>query len=119
EAGADGWQLTGAKAHVPDAAAADVLLVVADAGDALGLFAVDARGTGVAVEPVTTVDVTRREASVTLDAAPAPRPGAGDAAGALDEVVDRTLVAHVVDCVGAVSVLLDMAVAHAKERVQF
>jgi len=114
-----GWRVTGTKVHVADAVAADVVLVAAATDDDLGLFAVDAASDGVSVEPSPTVDVTRREATVGFDRAAGRRLGTGDATDALAEVVDRTVVAHVVDGVGAASAALDLAVGHAKERVQF
>ena len=66
-----------------------------------------------------TVDATRKEAAVVLTGASATRLGDGDATNALAEVVDRVLAAYVVDGVGAASAALDLAVAYAKERVQF
>jgi alkylation response protein AidB-like acyl-CoA dehydrogenase len=42
-----------------------------------------------------------------------------DASAALSRVVDRVLSAMVVDGLGAAEMALDMAVAYAKERVQF
>jgi alkylation response protein AidB-like acyl-CoA dehydrogenase len=114
-----GDALTGTKTFVPDAEAADVLLVTARDGDTLALFAVDAGASGLRVEPTPTVDGTRTHAVVVLDGAPARRVGAGDATDAIAEVVDRVLVGLVVDGVGAAQAALDLAVAYAKERVQF
>jgi alkylation response protein AidB-like acyl-CoA dehydrogenase len=111
--------LTGTKALVPDALAADVLLVSAVDGDELALFAVDGRGAGVTRERVDSPDGTRALSTVRLDSAPGRRIGHGDATSALAGVVDRLLVAHVVDGVGAASAALDLAVAYTKERTQF
>ena len=115
----DGGTLTGTKTFVPDAAAADVLLVTGRDSGGIGVFAVDAGAPGVAVEQVPSVDGTRAQATVTLDHAPARRLGAGDATDAVSGVVDRVLVALVTDGVGAAQVALDLAVAYAKERAQF
>src|SRR5947208_1925480 len=115
----DGGSLTGTKTFVADAASADVLLISALDGSELGLFAVDAGSRGLAVDPVPSVDATRAQATVTLDGTPARRLGAGDATAAVAEAVDRVLVAFVADGVGAAQAALDLAVAYAKERVQF
>jgi alkylation response protein AidB-like acyl-CoA dehydrogenase len=119
----DTWTVTGTKAHVADAVAADLILVVAapdgPASDALGVFAVDAGSTSVTVEPHPTVDGTRKQATVRLDQAPSRRLGAGDATGAIADVVDRLGVAAVVDGVGAAARALEIAVDYAKERRQF
>jgi alkylation response protein AidB-like acyl-CoA dehydrogenase len=118
-ASGDTWTLTGTKAHVPDAVAADLILVVAAAPDGLAVFAVDAGANGVTVEPNPTVDGTRKQATVRLDQAPARRLGTGDATGAIADVVDRLGVAAVVDGVGAAARALEIAVEYAKERRQF
>jgi alkylation response protein AidB-like acyl-CoA dehydrogenase len=120
-----GWELEGTKAHVPDALAADLLLVTATAPDGLGVFVVDRRdadGARVEIDATATVDLTRKEATVALRAAPAHLLGTGDAAatmGALEDAIDRVTAALVADGVGAASAALDMTVAYAKERVQF
>jgi alkylation response protein AidB-like acyl-CoA dehydrogenase len=111
--------LTGTKTFVPDAGAADVLLVSGSDEAGVGLFAVEAGAAGVSVEPGESVDGTRSHATVTLDGAPARRLGNGNATGIVGEVVDRMLVALVTDGVGAAQAALDLAVAYAGERVQF
>jgi alkylation response protein AidB-like acyl-CoA dehydrogenase len=130
-AAGDGWAINGTKAHVPDAVAADLLLVTAMTDDGLGVFAVQRDAEGVVVEGTSTVDGTRKQASVVLRDAPAWRlggggggggggargPGAGEAAVA--EAVDRLAVASVLDGVGAASRALELAVEYAKEREQF
>src|SRR5262249_45004199 len=56
------WRVDGTKAHVPDAPAADVLLVTATANDGtVGVFAVEAGGDGVAVDAVASVDGSRKQ----------------------------------------------------------
>jgi alkylation response protein AidB-like acyl-CoA dehydrogenase len=116
----DGDALTGTKTFVPDAAA-DLLLVTAAGADrdGIGLFAVEAGAASVRVDPTPSVDGTRSHATVTFAGSPARRLGAGDVTSAIAEVVDRVLVALVVDGVGAAQAALDLAVAYAKDRVQF
>ncbi|MEY2465431.1 MAG: hypothetical protein QOH64_3569 [Acidimicrobiaceae bacterium] len=111
--------LSGTKAFVPDAAGADVILVTAATGDGIGLFAVEADAPGVVIIPSETPDGTRKHATVELSDVVARRVGSGDATPALAGVVDRLLVAHVVDGVGAASTALELAVEYTKERKQF
>jgi alkylation response protein AidB-like acyl-CoA dehydrogenase len=118
---ADGaWRLTGARANVPDAVAADVVIVTAPVADGeLGAFVVERDAAGVHIVATPTVDGTSKFATVTLADAPARRLGSGDAARAVAETVDRLGIAAVVDGVGVASQALEMAVAYAKERRQF
>jgi alkylation response protein AidB-like acyl-CoA dehydrogenase len=85
----------------------------------LGLFAVESGAPGLVIDPLPSVDGTRAQATATMTNTPARRIGEGDATDAVTEVVDRLLVAHVTDGLGAAEVALDLAVAYAKERVQF
>ncbi|HEV3135363.1 MAG TPA: acyl-CoA dehydrogenase family protein, partial [Acidimicrobiia bacterium] len=116
----DGWTLAGETAHVPDAAAADSIVVTATTADGeLGAFLVARDTPGLAIESMPTVDGTRKFATITLAEAPARRLGTGDATGAVAETVDRLGIAAVVDGVGAASRALEMAIEYAKERRQF
>jgi alkylation response protein AidB-like acyl-CoA dehydrogenase len=104
--------LSGSVAHVPDGAAADVLLVpVADA-----LYAVE--GADAVATP--TIDGTRKWATVRLDGAAHRLVASGpEVTAALAETGDRVLTAWCVDGVGCASAALAIAVDYAKERVQF
>jgi alkylation response protein AidB-like acyl-CoA dehydrogenase len=113
------WRLDGAKAHVADAAAARLVLVVAAVDNEVGVFAVEVPGEGVHVEPAPSVDGSRKAAAVDLDGAVGWRLGGGDARGAIQPVLDRLAVAAVVDGVGAAARALELALGYAKERVQF
>jgi alkylation response protein AidB-like acyl-CoA dehydrogenase len=115
----DNGTLTGTKSFAADAVAADALIVTARDGGALALYVVESGAPGLVVGPRPSVDGTRPQATVTLDHAPARRLGDGDATVAVSEVVDRVLVALVTDGVGAAQVAMDLAIAYAKERVQF
>jgi alkylation response protein AidB-like acyl-CoA dehydrogenase len=115
-----GWTLKGETAHVPDAAAADSIVVTASTTDGeLGAFVVGRDAPGLELTPTATVDGTRKFATITLTDSPARRLGTGDATGAVAETVDRLGIAAVVDGVGAASRALEMAVEYAKERRQF
>ena len=92
--------------HVPDAMAADVVLVP----DGDDLYVVD----DFDVAPVRTPDGSRKFGAVTQKAR-GRKLDTPDLAGA----IDRWLIGYVVDGVGAASALLDMSVAYSHERVQF
>jgi alkylation response protein AidB-like acyl-CoA dehydrogenase len=116
--GLDGrWTVTGTKVHVPDAAAADLLLISAKAPDGLGLFVVEA--STASIQPDVVLDGTRKQATVVLNESPATRLGQGDLTSALAGMVDRVAVAYVVDAVGAGAAALEMCVSYAKDRVAF
>jgi alkylation response protein AidB-like acyl-CoA dehydrogenase len=120
----DGWVLDGVKVHVPEAVGSDVVLVTASVAGATGtvVFAVQTGSGGVTVEPVKTIDGTRKLATITLDGAPGWRLGddtTGDGSEAVALTVDRLAVAAVIDGVGAAARALELAVEYAKERVAF
>jgi alkylation response protein AidB-like acyl-CoA dehydrogenase len=98
--------------HVIDGQLADWLVVAAPHG----LFVVDLTGAGVVVEAVTTLDPTRRQATVRVDGAAA-RP-VGDAAAA-ERAVDLLRVALSVEAIGVARWCLETTVDHLKTRVQF
>jgi alkylation response protein AidB-like acyl-CoA dehydrogenase len=140
-----GWAVTGAKLFVIDGDTADLLLVVAQAPDGPGVFAVErsvaentvaentvaentVAGNTVAVDGAAALesarldalDLTRALAAVTLREAPAVRVGAGRDAGAwLSEVQDLALAALAAEQLGGAARCLDMSVGYAKVREQF
>jgi len=116
----DGWELTGVAAQVVDAAAADVLLVTASGPDGVGLFAVPRAAPEVTVEPLSTLDLTRRQAFVRLSEAPARLLAGADTVDAvLEHAFDVAGVLLAAEQVGGAQHLLDLTVAHAKDRLQF
>jgi alkylation response protein AidB-like acyl-CoA dehydrogenase len=116
---AGGWALTGTKDWVQDGEQAGLFVVSAVTPDGPALFLVAARAPGVAVEPVATVDISRRFARVTLDAAPGVPLPVPDAVAAIRRTRDRGLVLLSADHVGVAQRCLEMATAWAKEREQF
>jgi alkylation response protein AidB-like acyl-CoA dehydrogenase len=115
----DGTRLSGTVPRLADALPADVLLVPAD-GVPNGLYAVDARAPGVTRSAVTSLDSTRQLCDVTLDAVPARRLAAGDAAAAaVDAALSAGAAMLAAELLGVAQQCLDMTVAYAKERRQF
>lgn len=120
-----GWRLQGAKSFVLDGRIADFFIVAArepgSAGsDGLSLFAVQAGAAGVEVEPLQTMDATRRLSRLRLSGVDAELLGEpGAAVPALRRVLDRAAVALASEMVGGAQALLDSAVSYAKLRVQF
>jgi alkylation response protein AidB-like acyl-CoA dehydrogenase len=121
----DRWALTGTKLFVIDGHTADLLLVVANAPDGLGVFAVERSAVehgaaGLETARLDALDLTRALASVTLRATPAVRVAGGrDAAGWLPPVFDLVLAALAAEQLGGATRCLDMAVGYAKVREQF
>jgi len=111
---AAGSRLSGEKAHVPYAAAADVI-VVGLAGGALGL--VLREGGGLVVEPFPGVDRTRRLDALRFEGAACEALPGG--AAAAKRVRDAGLVLLAADALGGASRLVEMSVEYAKTREQF
>lgn len=118
--GGDSAVLTGEKRFVLDADRADVIYVLADAGTGPGVFAVEAAGPGVTVEPMTTVDQSRRLCTVRFADAPATAVGSpGRGVPVLTEALDRSAVALLGEQAGAARFAMEMARDYAKTRYQF
>lgn len=119
------WRLEGTKSYVLDGRLADLFIVAArepgSAGsEGVSLFAVQAGATGLEVEPLQTIDATRRLSRVHLSGVDAELLGEpGAAVPVLHRVLDRAAVALASEMVGGAQALLDSAVAYAKLRVQF
>ena len=117
---ADRWNsqfvIRGAIEALPDAAAADVLLILAEYDGGTELFAVKAAH--ITVTARSHVDQTRKLFDVVFAGVPARRlaPATEDAVGA---VVDDVLIAHAADALGAADTVMRRAVEYAKVRRQF
>ena len=108
----------GELAAQPDAAAADVLLVLAEDRGGTGLFAVDATSAGLVVTARPHVDPTRKLFDVELDDVPAQRL-ASASADAVQGFVDDVMIAYAADALGAARAVMDLAIEYAKVRRQF
>ncbi|HXV70638.1 MAG TPA: acyl-CoA dehydrogenase family protein [Acidimicrobiia bacterium] len=122
ETAGDGWRLNGRKRAVLDGHVADLLLVVADTGDGVGVFGVDASADGVAVSQETTLDSTRRQATVSFSGVELnkdDRLDTGDVPTALTRILRMASAALAAEQVGGAQACMDMAVDYAKSRYQF
>ncbi|MEU1053983.1 acyl-CoA dehydrogenase family protein [Streptomyces sp. NPDC005876] len=108
----EGGALHGELTGVADAAVADVLLVPADDG---GLYAVEAEAA--TVTPVTSLDLTRPLATVTLDGAPGRR--LGDAEPAVRRALRAGAGLLAAEQLGLADWTLTETVRYLKERKQF
>ena len=119
-----GWTLDGDWPQVGSAALADVLLLPAqgESGESL-LFAVPADATGLQVQPLKTLDATRRLAQVQCRAVSLPADHCIGQGAPLDAVLARTLqlgaIALAAEQVGVAQQCLDLTLAYAAQRVQF
>jgi len=115
--------LTGTLRPVEAAAGADVLLVTADHADGTSQVLVSADAAGVTVTPLTTIDLTRRFATVAFDGVRvAPSDLVGPAGAPADAVAAQrrqalALVLH--ESVGAMQVGFEMTVEWAFDRYSF
>lgn len=106
--------LRGVLTAVPDAVAADVLLVLAEGA----LLAVDTGDPGVTVTPERSIDPTHKQFRVELNdvtvlclATPTRE--------AVAAVTDDLLIARAADALGAARAVMDLAIEYAKTRTQF
>ncbi|WP_237160258.1 acyl-CoA dehydrogenase family protein [Mycolicibacter engbaekii] len=112
--------VSGEKRFSLDADTAQRLYVLADSEEGPAIFAVDPAGPGVTVEPLTTVDLSRRLCRVRFDEAPATLVGpAGQGVAALTAALDRSAVALLGEQAGAARAAMEMARDYAKTRFQF
>jgi alkylation response protein AidB-like acyl-CoA dehydrogenase len=109
---AAGDKLTGTKLFVSDAAAADFILVIAQNG----VFAVDAKASGLRIEPMNGMDLTRKIYSVNFSGTPAERLGGTEN---LDPALALATAALAAEMVGGMQRALETTVAYAKTRKQF
>ena len=124
----DGFTLTGTKLFVPDAQAADLILVVARTslgdGPAQGitLFLVPSDAPGVTIQPLKTIaadhqcEVALEKVSVGPDAVLGP---VGDGWPVVERALQRAIAGKCVEMLGGSEAVLDMTVEYVKQRTQF
>ncbi|HEX3623136.1 MAG TPA: acyl-CoA dehydrogenase family protein [Acidimicrobiales bacterium] len=108
------WRLEGEKSYVVDGGTADVVVVAARHDTGVGLFLVEGGAPGLSRSPLATVDMTRKQATLTLAAVPARL-----VRGPLPWALQLAAVGLAAEQVGGAAACLDRAVAYAKRRVQF
>ena len=111
--------LSGRADFVVDGHAADLLIVAAHDGEDVALFCVAGDAAGLVRTLHTTLDQTRRLASLELQDVRVPASARLTGDGGLDEILDRAVVALAAEQVGGAQRCLDLAVAYMKEREQF
>ena len=112
----DGGRLTGKALFALDATQADVILVADQAG---GLWLVAGDAPGLSRIALTTIDLTRSVSELRFENTPADALAAGDTAATFAHVRDAAWTMTAADMLGASAVMIDKAVAYAKERRQF
>jgi alkylation response protein AidB-like acyl-CoA dehydrogenase len=111
-----GSPLTGEKWFVTDAAVAD-FLVVATRG---GLYVVDANASGLSIELMPSMDMTRKLYKVAFHATPAEELAAGPKArAALDKSMQMATAALTAEMAGGMQRVMEMSVEYVKTRKQF
>ncbi|MFL6090143.1 MAG: acyl-CoA dehydrogenase family protein [Aeromicrobium sp.] len=115
-----GWVVDGTISYLLDGATAEACFVLANTGGGQSMFEIDLRGPHVCAEPVAMLDTTRRLAHVEFHDAPAILVGVKDTGRAVMLAARRRAAALLAcEATGGAAAALDMAVEHAKTRVQF
>ncbi|NEA63308.1 acyl-CoA dehydrogenase family protein [Streptomyces sp. SID12488] len=118
--GDGGWKLRGRKSFVIDGTTADLILVVARTVAGPALFTVDREATGLAAEPMETLDATRAMARLTFDAVSATLVGADGAGGRIMvKVLDIATVGLAAEQAGGARRCLETSAEYARVRHQF
>ncbi len=122
-----GWQLNGTKLFVPDAQAADYVVVAArtrgEGEEGITLFLVKGRPAGMTVTPLETLDLTRRWYEVRFDnvqlGADAVMGAPDKAWPALKRALEWATAALCAEMAGGVQKVLEESTEYAKTRQQF
>jgi len=122
-----GWQLDGVKLFVPDADAADYMVVAArtrgEGEDGVSLFLVKGRPAGMTVTPLKTLDMTRRWSEVRFDGVKLDGGSLMAVAHkgwpALKRSLDWATAALCAEMVGGTQKVLEASTEYAKTRQQF
>ena len=116
----DGGRISGTATRVVDGADADVLLTAATGAEGTGLYAIDLDGPGVQRHPLGTMDLSRTQADIVAEAAPAQLlAGPAEADRVITHALQVGAALLAVEQVGAAQHLMDLSVDYAKSRMQF
>ncbi|WP_322778074.1 acyl-CoA dehydrogenase family protein [Frankia sp. Cas4] len=114
------WRLNGSKSYVLDGHTADLVVVAARTAAGVSLFAIPGDAPGLTRTALPTMDLTRKQARLDFDDAPARLIGVdGEGEGVLLRVLDTAAIGLAAEQVGGAQKVLEMAVEYAKIRVQF
>ncbi|MFR9773747.1 acyl-CoA dehydrogenase family protein [Nocardia sp. SC052] len=114
------WKLDGTKMFVLDGCTADLVITCARTDAGISLFAVDASAPGLTRTSMNTMDRTRKQARLEFRGAPGRLIGAeGTGWKVLGQVLDLAAIALAAEQVGGTQRCLDMALTHARNRIQF
>ena len=123
-----GYEITGTKLFVPDAEAADVIIVVArtssgyDSADGISLFLVPSGTNGLNISPMQSIG-NERVYEVRLDKVYVPENAVlgsvGEGWPIVEQSIMRATAAQCIEMLGGAEAVLDMTVEYAKGRTQF
>lgn len=117
----DGYRLDGHFPLVSNAHLADLIIVAAGSDQGIALFAVPAGTAGLSVQKRATMDQTRAQGALTLNAAWLPESArlTQGTADRLENILSRSVIALAAEELGVAEAALQMAVAYTRERRQF
>ncbi len=123
QVGEGGYTLSGTKMFGLDAGVADIIIVSALSDGELGLFLVEKAATGLKIENLEGMDLTRRLTRLTLENTPAQKlTGTNDAAAAvtgLQHALHCACLALSAESLGGIQWIIDTSVEYAKGREQY
>jgi alkylation response protein AidB-like acyl-CoA dehydrogenase len=122
------YLISGTKLFVPDAEAADILLVVArtssesDPAQGLTVFLVPSGSTGLSISPLNTIS-SDRQCQVVLEQVSVPADSTlgpvGEGWPVVARALQRAVAGRCVEMLGGAGAVLDMTVEYVKQRTQF
>lgn len=116
----EGFILDGTGYFVPDGHVAHKIFIIAATPAGPSLFVVDAQAPGISIAELETVDLTRKQAHLSFDKAPADLVGReGSGSDIIDRTVDLALIALAAEQLGGAQRCLEMSVEYATIRSQF
>lgn len=118
-----GWVLNGTKSYVLDGHVVDYLLVAARTEEGVSLFLVDATAEGITRRRLETMDMTRKQAEISLVEVNVSDESLVGALGrgwrVIQRVLEKAVIALAAEQVGGAQKCLEVAVDYAKSRYQF
>ncbi len=117
---ASGGKISGTKMPVTDAACANFAVVAARGAAGVSLYLVDLKQSGVTIEPLRSMELTRKQAAVKFNGATAELPGGeGQGAQLLDALYDRMAILVAFEQLGGAQRCVEMARDYSLERYIF